>query len=75
MGVHPQRHRLVTVAQLFGDTGNICPVSDCHASEAVPELVRVQAGDIVPLGEFLQIAGGRLWVHRLLAVILIEHPN
>ena len=65
MGVHPQRHRLVTVAKLFRYTGNVCAVCDRYTGEAVAELVRVQTFDPIAPGEALQIPARTLGVHRL----------
>ena len=36
VGVHPQRDRLVTVAQLLRHAGNVGPAGDCDAGEGVP---------------------------------------
>ena len=47
--VHSEGDGLVTVAQFFGNTGNICAACNCNTGEAVAELVRVQIRYIISL--------------------------
>ena len=74
MGVHPKGNRFVAVSQSLGHAGDVGAAGDGHAGEGVPELVGVQIRDAVPLGEFPQIPGGTLWVHRLCRPILCKYP-
>ena len=73
MGIHPQRYRLVGVAQGLRHAGHICPVGDGNACEGMAQFVGVQIGDTVPLRILLQIPGRALRVHRLRASLLGEH--
>lgn len=49
VGVHPQGHGLVAVAQLLRYTGDIRSVGNGNAGEGVPQLVRMQPRRVVPL--------------------------
>ena len=50
VGIHPQRNRLVTMAQRFGYAGHICPVGNRHACEGVAQLVGVKIRQPAALG-------------------------
>lgn len=73
MSIHPQGHSLVAMAQGLGYTGNVGTVGDGNAGKRVTQLVRMEIGGAVPLGEFLQVAGGTLGVHWLRAGLFCEH--
>ena len=49
MGVHSERHRLVGMAQLFGNTGDVGSIGDGDAGECMPELMRMKVWHTVLL--------------------------
>ena len=75
MGVHAQRHRLVTVSQLLRNAGNISPVGNGDAGKAVAQLVGMQIGNPVPLRKLFHVPGGTLRMHGLGAAILSKYPR
>ena len=74
MTIHPQRDGGITVTQTFGHTHNVGSIRDRNGGGTVPELVRVEVGDIVPLSEFLEIPGRALGMHRVCRSVLREDP-
>ena len=56
MGVHTEGDGLVTVAQLLGYAGYVCPVGDGDTGKCVTQLMRVEILNAVPLAESLEVA-------------------
>ena len=74
VGIHPKRHRRITMAQAFRYADHIRAVRDGDACGAVPELVRVKVLYAVLCPELLKIPGGALRVHGIGGAVLGEHP-
>ena len=70
VGVHPQCDGFVAVPQLFRHAGNVGTIGNGNTGEAVAELMWMQSADPVPFGEFFEVMGGTLRVHRFWAALL-----
>ena len=70
VGIHSERYRSVTVAQPLRYADHIRAVGNREACGGMAEFVGVKVFDAVTLPEFLEKAGGRLWVHRLKGIFL-----
>ena len=72
VGVHPQGHCRITMAERLRHTDHIRAGGNRHASEGMAEFMRVKIFDSVPFGKLTEIVGRAGWMHRLQAVILGE---
>ena len=74
MGVHTEGDGLVTVAQLLGYAGYVCPVGDGDTGKCVTQLMRVEILNAVPLAESLEVARRCLGIHHVRLALLRKDP-